>query len=638
MHRSAHGIDAAAFAAGWRVLRRHLRYARANPRKLLWIARRAIDIVASGRLPGVLQRHRVVDDIYRNYAAWALHEQRSAATRSARQLAAIAAWPVRPRFSVLMPVYAPSPTLLREAVQSVILQDYREWELCIVDDASPAVEHLTWLESLAAGEPRIRVLRRRANGGIAEATNDALRMATGDFCVFLDQDDLFTANALLEFAVRITEHPGTSMVYGDEDQIDVAGTRSRPFFKPDWDPEWIRTTNYVLHPLAIRTNLLRSIGALRSGRDGAQDWDLVLRASEVAAPDSIEHVPHVLYHWRVHPGSTAAAVYEKAGVQSAQERTLRDSIQRRGEAADVLQTAGAWRIRHQLPPDPPLASIVVCTRDRAELLRRCIRGLRECNDYPRWEAIIIDNGTVDEHALGLLRSLRTDSRFRIFRDERAFNYSALCNAGVKHSIGEVVVLLNNDVEPVSASWLTELVTQSRRPGIGLVGAMLYYPNDTIQHAGVVLGLNGIADRPYIGYPRGFRGVDGRLVAVHTVTAMITACASIRRSTYDAVGGMDESLPVEYNDIDLCLRVADLGLRNILTPFAELYHHESASRGYHYHTPATAQAKADEAHFRRKWGDRLARDPTYNPNLTRSGTAFALGADVTHAPEMDNRDP
>jgi GT2 family glycosyltransferase len=275
---------------------------------------------------------------------------------------------------------------------------------------------------------------------------------------------------------------------------------------------------------------------------------------------------------------------------------------------------------------------VICTRDRAGLLRRCLEGLRECNDYPRWEAIIVDNGTVDEDALALLRSLGSDSRFRIVRDERAFNYSALCNVGVKHSNGEVVVLLNNDVEPIAASWLTELVTQSQRPGIGLVGAMLYYPNDTIQHAGVVLGLNGIADRPYIGYPRGFRGIDSRLVAVHTVTAMITACASVRRSTYDAVGGMDERLPVEYNDVDLCLRVADLGLRNILTPFAELYHHESASRGYHYQTPATLQAKLDETYFCRKWGDRLSRDPTYNRNLTLRGTAFGLSLESSGAPD------
>jgi GT2 family glycosyltransferase len=278
---------------------------------------------------------------------------------------------------------------------------------------------------------------------------------------------------------------------------------------------------------------------------------------------------------------------------------------------------------YPLPVTAPLVSIVIPTRDHEELLRRCIAGLRERTDYPNWQAVIVDNGSTDQEALQFMRSLESDRRFKVLHDGRSFNYSALCNLGVHNADGEVVVLLNNDVEPIHSGWLTELVTHALRPEIGLVGAMLYYPNGTIQHAGVILGLNGIADRPYIGYPRGFRGVDGRLGVVHSVTAMITACAAVRREVYLRAGGMDEALPIACNDLDLCLSIRKLGYRNIVTPFAELWHAESASRGYHYDTAHGRQESQDETRFRNKYGDELEHDPSYNINLTLRGAAYAL---------------
>jgi len=616
-------LDASTLSAAWRVLQRHLRYAAGNPRKLMWIARRVWHIVSSGQLRGVLQRHRVVQDIYQDYAAWLETEERNAVDRIAVYRAQAAQWPVRPRFSVLMPVYCPPQPYLEQAIQSVLDQQYPDWELRIVDDGSPTTAHFAWLDALAARDGRVQFLRRKNRGGIAVATNDALAASSGDYCLFLDQDDLLPPSALFEFAARIVERPLTDMLYADEDRVDSAGLRSRPFFKPDWDPEWLRTTNYVLHPLVLRTTFLRAMGGLRTGLDGVQDWDVALRAGETARPDAIEHIPRVLYHWRELAGSTAAGIYEKTGVVSAQERALRDSIKRRAEIAEIENPGGAWRIRYALPAEPPLVSIVIPTRDRVELLRRCVAGLRERTAYARWEAIIVDNNTTESEALLFLSSLATDTRFKVIRDERGFNYSALCNEGVVAANGDIIVLLNNDVYPIDPYWLTELVVHARRPEIGLVGAMLYYPNDTIQHAGVVLGLNGVADRPYIGYPRGFAGVDSRLLSVHTVTAMITACAAIRRSVYQRVGGMDESLPVACNDLDLCLRVAELGYRNVLTPHAELYHHESASRGYYYATAANAQELADEAAFEEKWRGKLDRDRTYNANLSLRGTAYSL---------------
>lgn len=616
-------LDTSALGAGWRVLQRHLRYAAGDPRKLLWIACRAWQIVRTGRLAGVLQRHRVVEDFFRNYAAWIDATEREAAERTAACIEQAARWPQRPRFSVLMPVHAPPRAFLDVAIRSVLDQAYADWELVVVDDASPDRAHVPPLVALAAREPRVRVIERRERGGIAVATNDALAVATGEWCVFVDQDDLLARNALLEFALRAVERPQAETIFADEDRIDAKGVRSQPSFKPDWDPEWLRTTNCVLHPVAIRTTLLRALGGLRIGLDGVQDWDLMLRVAEAAKAGGVEHVPRILYHWREHAGSTAAAVYEKPGIVAAQERALRDALARRGEAARVEPAPGGWRIRYELPAQPPLVSIVVPTRDRVDLLRRCVAGLRKRTDYPCWEVVIVDNGSADPAAVAFIASLERDRRFRVVRDENPFNYAALCNLGVGAARGEVVVLLNNDVNPIAADWLAEMVAHALRPGIGMVGAMLYYPDDTIQHAGVVLGLNGIADRPYIGYPRGFRGIDGRLAAVHTVSAMITACAAVRRRLYVEVGGMDESLRIACNDLDLCLRIAELGYRNIVSPHAELYHDESATRGYRYGTPTNAQEAADETRFLEKWRGRLGPDRTYNPNLALEGTAFSL---------------
>ncbi len=623
VHRAR--LDVSALGAGWRVLRRHLSHAAGNPRKLLWIGRRVWQIVSGGRLRGVLHRHRVVEDFYREYPSWIEAAERAAANRVVAYSEQAAQWPTRPRFSVLMPVYRPPLPFLEQAVQSVLEQVYTDWELCIVDDGSPDTAHIEWLEVLAAREPRVRLLRRRSNRGIANATNDALAMATGNYCLFLDQDDLLANNALFEFAAQVVSWPLAHIVYADEDRVDTAGHRSRPFFKPDWDPEWLRTTNCINHPVAVRTTLLRSIGGLRIGIDGVQDWDLLLRLAETTRSDAVLHIPHVLYHWREHPGSTAAGIYEKAGIVAAQERVLRDTIARRGETAGIEPAAGGWRIKYALPAKPLLVSIVIPTRDRVELLSRCVAGLRKRTSYTHWETIIVDNDSIEPDALQFIAALAGDPRFKVLRVRGGFNYSALCNSGVAAAGGEVVVLLNNDVDPINSDWLTEMVGHALRPEVGLVGAMLYYPDDTIQHAGVVLGLNGVADRPYIGYPRGFRGIDSRLLAVHSVSAMITACAAVRRDVYLAAGGMDETLEIACNDLDLCLRVADMGYRNVLTPHAELYHDESASRGYQYGTATNAQEAADEARFREKWRGKLERDPTYNPNLTLEGAAFSLAA-------------
>jgi GT2 family glycosyltransferase len=529
-----------------------------------------------------------------------------------------------------MPLYDPPAVYLEAAIRSVRDQVYGDWQLCLVDDSSRERSHLSRLLAWAQEDPRIELHQRTANGGIAAATNDALALARGTYCVFVDQDDVLARDALLLLTDAILRHPDAALLYGDEDYLDANGARTRPVFKPDWDPEWLRATNYVMHPTVVRTDLLREIGGMRAGIDGVQDWDLLLRVSERIAPQQVVHVPEILYHWRVHGGSTAAGVNQKSGIIAAQRKVLLETLARRHEGADIEATTGGWRVKFALPDPMPLVTAVIPTRDRAELLDKCLRGLRERTAYPSWHAVIVDNGTIDADALALLGSLQHDPRFTVIRDDGTFNYAALCNRGVAAARDGIILLLNNDVEPIAPDWLDELVRHAARPTIGLVGATLYYPDDTLQHAGVVLGLNGVADRPYVGYPRGFRGVDARLGYVHRVSAMVTACAAVRRQCYLEVGGMDEGLPIACNDLDLCLRIGDLGLVNVITPFAELYHHESASRGYHYETPQSVQESADEERFRVKWRGRIERDPMYNPNLAHKGLAFSL-ADADAAP-------
>ena len=606
--------------AGLAVLRRHLRYARGNPRKLWWIARRALSLARTGALPGVLERHAVERDLYADYGQWCRrHETTDAAVLAARA----AALPRRPRFSVLLPVYDPPAALLEATLASVRAQAYAEWELVIVDDASTDARVPACLAAAAAADARIRVACRAANGGIARATNDALAAATGEYCAFLDHDDTLAPDALLAMAEAVNARPDAALLFCDEDKLDPQGARTRPWFKPAWDAEWIRTTNCVLHFVVVRTDLLRSLAGLAEGVDGAQDWDLVLRVEEAVGRARIAHVPRVLYHWRELPGSTAAAAFEKPALAAAQRRVLEASLARRGETAAVLPTPDGWRIAWAPPSPPPLVSIVIPTRDRGALLRACVASIRAKTAYAPYELVLVDNGSVESDAREYLAALARDGAARVLQYAQPFNYAAQCNLGVREAAGSMIALVNNDIEVVTGDWLTELVALAARPGVGLAGATLWYPDGTLQHAGVILGLNGVGDRPWLGTRPGFAGPYGRARAVREVGAMITACAVVARDRYLDVGGMDESLAVSCNDLDLCLKLARAGYRHVITPYAELTHHESASRGY-LDDPANVRGNADEeARFAARWAQELADDPLYNPNLALAGTAYAL---------------
>ncbi len=606
--------------AGFRVLRRHLRYAGGNPRKLFWVARRAVNLVREGAIGGVLERHAADEGLYADYAAWCARHEPAADTDFSARINALARPPL---ISVLLPVFDPPLPFLAEAIASVRAQCYRDWELCVVDDASTRAEVRACLEREAEAEPRIRLQWRAANGGIAQATNDALAMARGEYCAFLDHDDTLAVDAVLRMVEAIGAAPDAALYFSDEDKLDAAGRRSMPFFKPAWDDEWIRTTNCVLHFTVVRTQTLRDLGGLASGVDGAQDWDLVLRVAERMGASRIRHVPYVLYHWRVLPGSTAAAAFEKSGLTLAQRRVIEASLRRRGEQGEPRLTTSGWRIEYALPDPPPLVSIVIPTRDRVALLRTCIESVRARTVYGAYEIVLIDNDSREPEACAYLDRLARTGEARVVSYPQAFNYAAQCNLGVREARGAMIALVNNDVEVQTPGWLNELVSLAARPRTGLVGATLFYPDGRLQHGGVVLGLNGVGDRPWIGTQRGFAGPYGRARSVREVSAVITACAVVSRDRYLRAGGMDETLAVSCNDLDLCLRLADAGYRHFVTPYAELIHHESASRGY-LDDPANAQlCRAEESRFAALWRRQLAADPLYNPNLTLQGKAYAL---------------
>ncbi|MFO1322758.1 MAG: glycosyltransferase family 2 protein [Burkholderiales bacterium] len=613
-------IRPAHLRAGLRVLKRHLRYAGGNPRKLLWVARRAVNLAREGALSGVLERHVAEDAQYADYAGWCARYEPAADADFAPRVAAL---PSHPLFSILMPVHDVPERFLAATLASVRAQGYPRWELCAVDDASTAPAVRETLAAAAAADDRIRVMRRAANGGIARATNDALAMANGEFCAFLDHDDVLAPDALLCMAEALAGHPDAAYLFSDEDKLDEHGNRTRPWFKPAWDGEWMRTTNCALHFAVVRAALLRELGGLAEGVDGAQDWDLALRAEEAAGRARIVRVPRVLYHWRELPGSTAASAFEKPALVEAQRTVIERTLRRRGETAQARLATAGWRIAHAVPQPPPRVSIVIPTRDRADMLRRCVETISAHAGYPAFEFVIVDNDSREPDAVAYLRELERSGAARVVAYPHPFNYAAQCNLGVREAGGSFVALVNNDIEATADGWLSELVALAARPGVGLAGATLRYADGTLQHAGVILGLNGVGDRPWIGTRRGFAGPYGRAGAVREVSAMITACAVVARDRYLDAGGMDESLAVSCNDLDLCLRLARAGYRHVVTPYAELVHHESVSRGLADDPANSRLSRDEEARFAARWADALRDDPLYNPNLTLSGNAYEL---------------
>jgi glycosyltransferase involved in cell wall biosynthesis len=530
----------------------------------------------------------------------------------------------KPLVSVVMPVYNPNQAWLETAIESVRAQIYQNWELCIADDAStdPAIRLL--LASYVQLDRRIKVVFRECNGHISVASNSALTLVQGEWIAFLDHDDILAEDALFWIVDAINHHPDARLIYSDEDKIDEVGIRSDPYFKCDWNPDLFYSQNLISHLGVYFAALVREVDGFRIGLEGSQDYDLALRCIECIAPEQVHHIPRVLYHWRIHADSTAHDIDAKPYAMIAGERALNEHFERLGINANAESVGYGYRVRYSLPEGLPLVSLIIPTRNGLKLLRQCVESILEKTTYPSYEILIVDNGSDDTATLRYLQKLTTDPRIWVARDDRPFNYSALNNAAVKLVRGQIVGLINNDIEVVNPDWLSEMVSHALRPEVGAVGARLWYGDNTIQHAGIVLGMEGFAGHGHRYLPRGDVGYCGRASLIQSLSAVTGACMVVRKAIYEAVGGLNETeLQVACSDVDFCLRVREAGYRNIWTPYAELYHHESATRGFDDTPEKQARAAKEVAYMQRRWGYLLQNDPAYSPNLSLENEGFTL---------------
>jgi glycosyltransferase involved in cell wall biosynthesis/2-polyprenyl-3-methyl-5-hydroxy-6-metoxy-1,4-benzoquinol methylase len=536
----------------------------------------------------------------------------------------IRTWENPPLISIIMPVFDPPLGLLREAIHSVRYQLYPNWELCIADDASTNPEVRQYLEQLQLDDPQVKVVFREQNGHICAASNSAIDLATGDYLALMDNDDLIAEHALYWVTRTILENPDVGLIYSDEDKIDLQGKRSSAYFKPDWNEFLFRSQNMISHLGVYKRSLVKKAGGFRVGFEGAQDYDLALRCVEQLAPSQIIHIPRVLYHWRAHVGSTALATDEKPYAFVAGVKALDEHLQRQGiDAFTELLPISMYRVRYELPEVQPLISLIIPTRNAHGLVKLCIDSIRALTTYKHYEIILVDNGSDEPESLAYFAELALEPRVTVLRDEGPFNFSALNNRAVSQARGELIGLVNNDIEVITPQWLEEMVSIALQPGVGAVGARLWFSDDRLQHGGVILGVGGVANHSHKFLPKGEHGYFGRAVLIQSFSAVTAACLVIRKSIYEEVGGLDEvNLKIAFNDVDFCLRVQEAGYTNVWTPFAELYHHESVTRGLE-DTPEKQERFVQEVTFMAtRWPD-LQRDIAYNPNLTLDHHDFGL---------------
>lgn len=532
--------------------------------------------------------------------------------------------PSQPLISILMPTYNAPGVWLDAAIESVRAQIYPHWQLCIADDASTDPEARARLRAWSERDSRIHVAYREVNGHISHASNSALELVQGEWVALMDHDDVLAEDALFWVAHALVQHPQARLIYSDEDKLDESGQRSGPYFKPDWNIDLFYSQNFFSHLGVYHADLMREVGGFRPGFEGSQDYDLALRCIERVRPDQIHHIPRVLYHWRVHAQSTASSMEAKPYAQLAGERALNEHLARKGIRGRIEYIGFGYRAHYDLPSLRPLVSLIIPTRNAVQLVRQCINSILARTTYEEYEIILVDNGSDDPEALAYFQTLAQQPGFQVLRDDSEFNYSALNNKAVALARGEIIGLINNDIEVISADWLSEMVSIALQPGVGAVGAKLWYPNKTLQHGGVVLGVGGVASHAHKGYGEGQTGYFGRAALIQSFSAVTAACLLVSKKHYEAVGGLNETdLKVAFNDVDLCLRLLDLGLRNVWTPYAELFHHESATRGDDLAPERRERFAREVQYMMDRWGPLLQNDPAYNPNLTLLADNFDL---------------
>ena len=536
-------------------------------------------------------------------------------------------FPYMPQISIVVPLYKTPLIYLQSMINSVCKQTYQNWELCLSDGSGEKSTLKDNLKEYLQKDTRIKVVNDISELNISENTNKAIEICTGDYVAFLDHDDLLAPNALYECVKVINEKPNVKIIYTDEDKVSMNGKKYfQPHFKPDFNKDLLNSTNYFCHLLVVSKSILEQVGKFHPEFNGAQDYDFILRCTEIS--EDIYHIPKVLYHWRTHEGSTAEKPESKIYAFEAGAKAIRAHYERIGiKNARVKQTKylGVYRTKYNLY-EKPRVSIIIPNRDHINDLKRCLYSIK-CSNYPELEIIIVENNSVKKDTFDFYKELeKEDEKIVVLYWKGKFNYSAINNYATSVATGEFVLFLNNDTEMINKSSIEELVAFCMRQDVGAVGARLYYYDNTIQHAGVVVGLGGIAGHIFLNTPREQAGYFARIVTQQNYSAVTGACIMVRKHIFDEVGGFDEKLAIAFNDVDLCLKVQALGRDNVWLHEAELYHFESQTRGYDDKGKKKKRFEQEKVMMEEKWGPLIENDPFYNPNLTRDIPNFSLRID------------
>lgn len=536
-----------------------------------------------------------------------------------------AQFPKDVKFSVLVPLYNTPDSFLKAMIESVQAQTYKNWELCLADGSDSEHSFVGEICKKYAGkDERIKYEKLEKNLGISENTNACIRMATGEYIALFDHDDLLHPSALYEVMRAICEH-GADFIYTDENTFSEEPRDAyNPHFKPDFSPDTLRSYNYICHLSAFSRELLDSVGYFRSEYDGSQDYDLILRLTEKAK--KVFHIRKILYYWRAHKNSVAQDVGAKPYTVTAAKKALAAHLERCGLKGEVLDSAvpTTYHIKYEIDGNP-LISVIIPNKDHTDDLDICLKSLYEKSSYKNFEVIIVENNSTEKETFEYYEAIaQKHGNIKIVKWEGNFNYSAINNFGVNYAKGEFILLLNNDVEIINGSCLEEMLMFAQRKDVGAVGAKLYYSDDTVQHAGVILGLGGTAGHAHKHFGRSHPGYMARASIAQNLSACTAACLMMRRDVFDEVGGLDENFEVAFNDVDLCMKIRKKGYLVVFTPYAELYHYESKSRGNDSTPEKLERFRGEIDRFKEKWKKQLDDgDPYYNPNLTLTRDDFSL---------------
>jgi len=531
----------------------------------------------------------------------------------------------KPLFSVVVPLYNTPERYLRDMVESVLAQTYQNWELCLADGSSEVNDIASIIQGY--GDERIKYKKLEKNYGIAGNSNEAIKMATGDYVGLLDHDDTLMPHALFENVKLINADPDFEFIYCDEDKLSEGGNlRFFPFFKPDFSPNMLYAFNYITHFAVFKKTLLDEIGYFSDQYNGAQDYDLILRATEKAK--KVGHISDILYNWRVSETSTAFDSESKKYTTDAGKAAIEAALKRRKIDAEVkpLQWDNYFNVEYKIATPQPLISILIPSHNEAETLKRCIDSIIKKTTWDNYEIVVVENNSTDEETFAYYKILEKQPKVRVVTWNHPFNFAAVNNFAVSQAKGEVLLFLNNDTSIISPDWLEQMAMHALRPDVGAVGAKLYYPDDTLQHGGIILRIGGVAGHAHKTVYRTDMGSFARLQIVHDLSAVTAACMMTRRDVFEEVEGFDETFVLAFNDVDFCLKVREKGYSVLWTPFAELYHYESKTRGYEDTPDKVNRFNGECRRWLLKWMEKYPVDPFYNKNLTQRHENFAINVD------------